>query len=74
MSQDNQSDQSHVIGEMFDAANVSQPSIQRGFTVNNINQPSQIPQSLETEDNGFTSDNIQQPTPSPAPDTGDNDE
>lgn len=63
MSPDNQSDQSYVIGEMFDAANVSQPSIQRGFTVNNINQPSQMPQSLETENNGFTSDNMQQPAP-----------
>ncbi len=65
MSDDNQSGQQRIVGEMFDAANIAQPEVPtetRGFTVDNVQQPLQKPQ---TEDNGFTSDNIQQPNPQP---------
>ncbi len=72
MSNDSQSDQHHVIGEMFDAANIAQPSpsptqsIPGSITVDNIQPPS--------EQRGFTVDNIQQPAPQPDLPQEDNDE
>ena len=59
----NQSDQSHVVGEMFDAANIAQPVPQQGIPGSITAENIQLP----TENNGFTSDDIQQPAPAPEP-------
>ena len=70
MSQDSQQDQSHVIGEMFDAANISQPApsqgIPGGLTSDNVQQPVPRPE-WPPANNGFTTDNLQQPTPASGP-------
>lgn len=65
MSQNNnQQDQSKVIGEMFNAANVAQsvpspPEEKRSFTVDNVQQPTSLPPAQ----NGLTIENIRQPEP-----------
>lgn len=72
MTLDNQANQAHVIGEMFDGSNISQPaSFQGTITPSNIQLPpsSQIP----TENNGFTIDNIEQPA-TQQPSQGNDDE
>ena len=70
MSKDNQPDQSHVIGEMFDAANIAQPVPSQGLpgsvTPANIQPPAPRPQ-WPAANNGFTTDNLQQPAPAIEP-------
>lgn len=70
MSQDSQQDQSHVVGKMFDAANISQPApsqgIPGGLTSDNAQQPVPRPK-WPPANNGFTTDSLQQPAPTPEP-------
>ena len=65
-----QQNQSNVVGEMFDAANIAQPAAPqretRSFTIDNIQIPELSPQN-PTANNGFTVDDIQQPIPRPEP-------
>ena len=71
MSNNDQTNQPSVIGEVFSASNAVQPIETRTFVSSNVQQPVtpiQIPQGLETDDNGFTSDNTQQPAPPPQED------
>lgn len=62
MKKDNQPDQSRVIKEMFDIANISQPvpfrGVPGGITPDNIQIPQPHPQ-ITTANNGFTADNLQ---------------
>jgi hypothetical protein len=66
MSQDSNQDQSHVIGEMFDVANISQPipfqDISESVTPENV-EVSATQSKLPSANNGFTTDNLQPPTP-----------
>lgn len=66
MNQDNSKDQSHVIGEMFDTANIAQPVPSHGIpgslTPDNIQLPVPRPQWPPSQ-NGFTTDNLQPPAP-----------
>lgn len=69
MNQSNQQDESHIIGEMFDVANISQPVPYKGIpgsiTPTNIEIPEPRLQAPPAN-NGLTADNLQPP----APDTG----
>lgn len=68
MSQNNQSGQPHIIREMYDATNISQPApsqiIPSGVTPANI-QPSAPHPQWPPAKNGFTTDNLQPPTTEP---------
>lgn len=77
MNQSSQPDQSRVIGEMFDSANIAQPILSKdipaSLTPHNIHQP--IPGSERPPaKNGFTTDNLQVPTPATDPIQGGDDE
>lgn len=69
MDHDHQN-QSNVVSEMFDVANVAQPAAPqretRSFTADNIQVPEPKPQ-ITTANNGFTVDDIQQPMPASEP-------
>ena len=64
MNQDDQPDKSHVIGEMFEPANISQPAsyqdVPSGVTPANSDIAVSRPHA-STSNNGFTIDNIQPP-------------
>ena len=66
MSQSSQQDESHIIGEMFDVANISQPEPFQGIpgsvTPANIEILEPRPQAPPAN-NGLTADNMQPPAP-----------
>ena len=65
-----QQNQSNVVGEMFDVANIAQPAPSQGIpgslTPANIQQPAPRPDWPPAK-NGFTTDNLEMPAPAPEP-------